>query len=272
MVEVSSLERPVAIQLFGGSKESMLNGLEVLQKITDYDYLDINLGCPVNKVIKNNAGSSWLLPSRNEELYDCISSICKKSKKPVTCKIRLGWSEDLINVVETAKTLEKAGCKMLVIHGRTRAQLYSGKARFDLIKKVKEEVKIPVIANGDITTLDKAIEVLNYTKCDGIAIGRGCLGNPHLIRQIKTYYETGEILKDATLAMQMEYLKEHYQALYDLKGEYIATREIRGIGSWYLKGFTNVRDFKVKLSMCNTKEELYQIIDEILSCDKIKRV
>ena len=264
MVKTSQLEKPVAIQLFGGSKESLINGLNVLQEISDYDYLDINLGCPVNKVVKNNAGSSWLTKARHYELYDAISALVKISKKPVTCKIRLGWTENEITVIDVCKLLEKAGVSLICIHGRTRSQMYSGHADYELIKKAKESVNIPIIANGDIDSVEKAIEVINYTNCDGIAIGRGCLGNPHLIKQIKTYFEEGIILPPTNIEEQVSYLKEHFDRLLELKGEYAAIREIRGIASWYLKGFRNVKDYKINLSRVNSKEEFYSQLNSIL--------
>ena len=271
MIKVSDDERPVAIQLFGGSKEALLNGLNVLQELSDYDYLDLNFGCPVNKVIKNNAGSAWLKKERQEEFFETVSEIVKVSKKPVTAKVRLGWTENEITIIETCKILEKAGVKMIVIHGRTRAQLYNGNANYQWIKKAKESVSIPIIANGDINTLEKAIEVLDYTKCDGIALGRGCLGNPHLIKQIATYYKNKQILPLSTLNEQVDYLKEHYIALRDLKGEYIAIREIRGVGAHYLKGFINSKEYKVKLSQVKNEEEFMYILDEIKQDERIIR-
>lgn len=263
MLKTTEEEKPVAIQIFGGSEESLIKGIEILQKVARYDYLDINLGCPVNKVIKNNAGSSWLQVHRQEELFQTISHIVKVSQKPVTCKIRLGWNEETINVVETCRLLEKAGVSLITIHGRTRSQLYSGTANYQLIKEAKENVSIPIIANGDIDSLDKAIEVLNYTGCEGIALGRGALGNPYLIKQIKTYFEEGIRLPNPTLKMQLEFLTEHFEALINLKGEYAAIREIRGIASWYLKGFKNIKEYKVKFSLVNSIQEFYSIIDEI---------
>ena len=271
MIRVSDDERPVAIQLFGGSKEALLNGLNVLQELSDYDYLDLNFGCPVNKVIKNNAGSAWLKKERQEEFFETVSEIVKVSKKPVTAKVRLGWTENEITIIETCKILEKAGVKMIVIHGRTRAQLYNGNANYQWIKKAKESVSIPIIANGDINTLEKAIEVLDYTNCDGIALGRGCLGNPHLIKQIATYYKNKQILPLSTLNEQVDYLKEHYIALRDLKGEYIAIREIRGVGAHYLKGFINSKEYKVKLSQVKNEEEFMYILDEIKQDERIIR-
>lgn len=272
MIVTCQEERPVAIQLFGGSLEPMLKGLEELEKKSDYDYLDINFGCPVHKVIKNNAGSAWLEPSRKEELYTLVKSLVEHSSKPVTCKVRLGINEEKINILETCKILEDAGASMITIHGRTQKQMYAGNASYDLIKKAKENSRgCKIIANGDINSLSKAIEVLEYTKADGIAIGRGCLGNPHLIKQIKTYFETGEVLPDATLDEQLSYLCEHYYALIDLKGEYAATQEIRGIGTWYLKGFTHVKEYKVALSQIKSKTEFDEIIEKIRSNNLIER-
>ncbi len=272
MVKTSLDERPVALQLFGGSKESLLKGLEVLQEVATYDYLDLNFGCPVNKVFKNNAGSAFLKNERRDELLDTVQAIVNLSKVPVSAKIRLGINEDNINVVETCKILEKAGVSLITIHGRTKAQLYAGKANYDYIKLAKEAVKVKIIANGDIDSLSKAIEVLNYTKADGIALGRGILGNPYLITQIKRYYEDGTILKDPTLKEQLEYLKQHYSLLKETKNVDRAIIEMRGIAPHYLKKFTNIKKYKVKLSMIKNEDELMSIIDEILFDESIKTI
>lgn len=272
MVKTSLDERPVALQLFGGSKESLLKGLEVLQEVATYDYLDLNFGCPVNKVFKNNAGSAFLKNERRDELLDTVQAIVNLSKVPVSAKIRLGINEDNINVVETCKILEKAGVSLITIHGRTKAQLYAGKANYDYIKLAKEAVKVKIIANGDIDSLSKAIEVLNYTKADGIALGRGILGNPYLITQIKRYYEDGTILKDPTLKEQLEYLKQHYSLLKETKNVDRAIIEMRGIAPHYLNRFTNIKKYKVKLSMIKNEDELMSILDEILLDESIKTI
>ena len=272
MVKTSLDERPVALQLFGGSKESLLKGLEVLQEVATYNYLDLNFGCPVNKVFKNNAGSAFLKNERRDELLDTVQAIVNLSKVPVSAKIRLGINEDNINVVETCKILEKAGVSLITIHGRTKAQLYAGKANYDYIKLAKEAVKVKIIANGDIDSLSKVIEVLNYTKADGIALGRGILGNPYLITQIKRYYEDGTILKDPTLKEQLEYLKQHYSLLKETKNVDRAIIEMRGIAPHYLKRFTNIKKYKVKLSMIKNEDELMSIIDEILFDESIKTI
>lgn len=272
MVKTSLDERPVALQLFGGSKESLLKGLEVLQEVATYDYLDLNFGCPVNKVFKNNAGSAFLKNERRDELLDTVQAIVNLSKVPVSAKIRLGINDDNVNVVETCKILEKAGVSLITIHGRTKAQLYAGKANYDYIKLAKEAVKVKIIANGDIDSLSKAIEVLNYTKADGIALGRGILGNPYLITQIKRYYEDGTILKDPTLKEQLEYLKQHYSLLKETKNVDRAIIEMRGIAPHYLKRFANIKKYKVKLSMIKNEDELMSIIDEILLDESIKTI
>lgn len=272
MVKTSLDERPVALQLFGGSKESLLKGLEVLQEVATYDYLDLNFGCPVNKVFKNNAGSAFLKNERRDELLDTVQAIVNLSKVPVSAKIRLGINEDSINVIDTCKILEKAGVSLITIHGRTKAQLYAGKANYDYIKLAKEAVKVKIIANGDIDSLSKAIEVLNYTKADGIALGRGILGNPYLITQIKRYYEDGTILKDPTLKEQLEYLKQHYSLLKETKNVDRAIIEMRGIAPHYLKRFANIKKYKVKLSMIKNEDELMSIIDEILLDESIKTI
>lgn len=272
MVATCPEERPVAIQLFGGSKDSLLKGLEQLEQIATYDALDLNLGCPVQKVVKNGAGSAWLLNERGEELFETVSDLVRASARPVTCKIRLGWDSNSINVVETCKILERAGVKMIVIHGRTRSQLYSGRSDYLWIKKAKESVSVPIVANGDIQTLDQAISVLNFTGCDGIAIGRGCLGNPRLIEQIRTYYETGIRLPEATFEEQIAYMKEHYAALKELKGDFTAACEMRGIASWYLKGFSNVRKYKVEFSGIRTEKEFDEIVSRMEKDPEIRRV
>ena len=175
MLKTCKEERPLAIQLFGGSKESLLKAEKILLENADFDILDINLGCPVPKVVKGNAGSSWLKKEREEELYEMMKAIVENSTKPVTCKIRLGWDDSTINVVDTCKILEKAGVSLIAIHGRTRAQFYEGKANYEYIKKAKEAISIPLIANGDIDSVEKANEVLEYTKADGIMIGRATI-------------------------------------------------------------------------------------------------
>lgn len=263
MLETVEEEHPLSVQIFGGSKDSLVKGAKILLEVGNFEILDVNLGCPVPKVVKENAGSSWLKEDRIDELYEAMKAIVEISNKPVTAKIRIGWDDSSINACLIAKTLEKAGISMIAIHGRTRSQFYEGKVNYDIIKEVKEAVNIPVIANGDITTLDKAIEVLEYTKADGIMIGRGALGNPTLIRQIDTYLKDGTRLPDATYEEQLVYMERHYNELELLKGEYKACAEMRGLSTHYLRGFPSSKKYKVKLTNMKSKEEFLSIIEEI---------
>lgn len=268
MLKTCKEERPLAIQLFGGSKESLLKAEKILLKNADFDILDINLGCPVPKVIKGNAGASWLKEERREELFDMMKEIVENSTKPVTCKIRLGWDESSINVVETCKILEKAGVSLIAVHGRTRSQFYEGKANYDYIKKAKEAISIPLIANGDIDSVSKAKEVLEYTKADGIMIGRYSLGNPNLIRELANAYSNKEVTIEHSLKEQLGFIMEHYNNLKEIKGEYRAISEMRGLAPHYLKGYPDCKLYKARLSQMRSEEELSQIIEDIMKQSK----
>ncbi len=263
MIKIDDDEHPVALQLFGGSKASLLMGLKVLQEEANYDILDINLGCPVNKVVKGKAGSSWLIKGREEELYDTIKSICEVSKKPVTVKIRLGWTHEEINCVEISKLLEKAGVKLIAIHCRTRSDFYDGKANYEYAKLIKEAVNIPVVVNGDIDTPIKAKEVLDYTKADAVMIGRAALGNPYLIERIQTYLQDGILLKEASLEMQKELCIKHYMMLKDIKDEYIAIREMRTIAPLYFKGVPNSKDCRIAFVKAENEKDFFEAIELI---------
>ena len=230
--------------------------------------MDINLGCPVPKVVKGNAGSSWLKKEREEELYEMMKAIVENSTKPVTCKIRLGWDDSTINVVDTCKILEKAGVSLIAIHGRTRAQFYEGKANYEYIKKAKEAISIPLIANGDIDSVEKANEVLEYTKADGIMIGRYALGNPNLIKELAYNYLNKEINITRSINEQLNFIMEHYNKLKEIKGEYRSIFEMRGLAPHYLKGYPDCKAYKARLSQMRSEEELYQIIDDIMKQSK----
>ncbi len=258
MIQVDEEEHPVALQLFGGKKETLLQAIDVLDRNSNYDILDINLGCPVNKVVKGHAGSSWLMIGREQELFDTMSSICKKTNKPVTAKIRLGWTHDTINCVEIAKLLEKAGVSLIAIHCRTRSDFYANETLYEYTKKIKEAVNIPVIVNGDIKTPIQAKEVLEYTKADGVMIGRAALGNPYIIKQINTYLEEGILLDDPSYSFQKEYCIKHYQMLKDLKGEYIALREMRSVAPLYFRGFPFSKEGRIYFTKMQNEEDFYK--------------
>ena len=260
-LETSELDSPLAIQLFGGTKETLLEALKIVEsKNIDYDYIDVNLGCPVVKVTKTGAGSAWL--NRKEELFEMMSALVEASSKPVLAKIRIGWDDLHINVFEIVEVLEKAGVSLIAIHPRTRNQLYMGQARYEIIKDIKSKMKVPLAISGDIFSLDQAIEYQQLTGADFIMVARGALGNPYLVTQIAHYFKTGEKLPPVTLKENLNYLKQHFEKLVELKGEVVATKEMRGIAPHYLKGFANTKPIR---NMLATQMSTYQDFLNIIS-------
>lgn len=249
MIELDADEHPVALQLFGGEKEYLVRAIEIINK-TNAEIVDINMGCPVPKVIKSMAGSFWLKDIESSK--DKIEAIVKASNKPVTAKIRLGWDEGSINVVDMAKMLESAGVSAICVHARTRSQFYTGKARIEYIKMVKEAVKIPVIGNGDIKSIDDAIEMFEKTNCDAVMIGRGALGNPWLFKQIDHYLKTGERLEDPTVFERLDMCIRHARELCEIMEEKVAIKEMRTHACYYIKGLPN---------SCLLKNEINKIED-----------
>lgn len=257
---IEKLKIPVAVQIFGSNPDTMAKASKILVDLHQIRLIDINMGCPVPKVaVKSQAGSALL---KNPNLiYDIVSSVVSAVPIPVTVKIRSGWDANSINAVEVAKTCEAAGASAITVHPRTRSQMYSGKADLDIIKQVKENVSIPVIGNGDITSIESAKHMLEYTKCDAIMIGRGVLGNPWLIKQIDTYLRTGLILDKPTPIDKINMCYTHLDYLLKIKPEKIAILEMRSHIAWYIKGLPFYKEVQNQVFKAKTHEEIKQILD-----------
>ena len=252
MLKIEEEEHPVAIQIFGSDPEYMGGAAKILNSYPN-EILDINMGCPAPKVVKNGDGSALL---KNPELAaKVLKAVVGNSEKPVTLKIRKGWDDTCINAVEIAKIAEDCGISAIAIHGRTREQYYSGKADWDIIRQVKENVSIPVIGNGDVFEVEDAINMLNQTNCDAIMIGRGAQGNPWIFNRINHYMQTGEILAKPTAEEKISTAIEHMKLAVAEHGEYVAVREMRKHIGWYIKGLKNsarYRDEINKLTDCES--------------------
>ena len=251
-------EHPLSFQLFGHDIDTVVYAAKFLDNKTDCDIIDFNMGCPVNKVIKAQAGS--FLMKDVAYAKELVGNIVKNVSKPVTVKMRIGYDMDHITCVEMAKAMEEVGVSAIAIHGRTRSQMYDGHADWSYIKQVKEAVSIPVIGNGDVRSVEDFHRMMDETGCDAVMLGRGIIGNPFLIQECVDSF-TGEH-HDFTLQDRVACCKEHAKTLCEVKGETVAIKEMRGLASWYLKGLQNYHVFKDKLSKIQTYTELCQILDD----------
>ena len=249
-------KRPISFQIFGSDEETMAYSAKYVSEFADI--IDINMGCPAPKVVKNGDGSKLLLDL--EQAEKVIKAVVENSKVPVTLKIRKGWDKENIVATEIAKIAENAGISAITVHGRTRSEFYSGKADLEIIKKVKETVKIPVIGNGDIVDEESAYNMFEKTNVDGIMIGRGSFGNPWIFRNIKHYLETGEKLPAPSNDEKLEVMKKHINLAVAEKGE-IAVKELRKHIAWYTKNLKNSSEFRSKMNTIETKEELLEMLE-----------
>lgn len=262
-VKSTEEERPIAIQLFGSSAETICKAMDkVLEHNPNIDLFDINLGCPAPKVTKTGAGSALLKdPKKLEEMFTII---CKHSPIPVTAKIRLGWDDNSINFKENVKALEKAGIAAIGIHARTKVAGYAGKPKYELLRDFRDEMSVPLIVSGDIYTLKDAIKALEITKADAVMVARGGVGNPVLIKQIDQYFKNNIIIENSSLEENKQYILELADKLIEEKGEFTAMLNMRAIAPKFLNAFPNMKKAKNKLaSALTTRDSLVRILNEI---------
>ncbi|KAF6567953.1 tRNA dihydrouridine synthase DusB [Paenibacillus sp. SEL3] len=263
MLFVDEREKPLSLQIFGGDRETLVEAAKVVDQETNADIIDINMGCPVPKVTKCDAGARWLLDPN--KIYEMVSAVVESVNKPVTVKMRIGWDSEHIYAVENARAVERAGGQAVSVHGRTREQLYTGLANWDIIKEVKEAVSIPVIGNGDVASPEDARRMLDLTNCDGVMIGRGALGNPWMLYRTIEYLQTGELLPDPAPEEKIRIAILHMDRLVALKGEAVAVREMRKHLAWYLKGLKGSARIKDVIMEETKRDDMVRILDQFVS-------
>lgn len=260
LMEIEKSEHPISLQLFGSEPEVMREAAMQIEELP-FDILDINMGCPVPKVVNNGEGSALMkAPKLAAEI---VKMTVHAIHKPVTVKFRRGFDEEHLNAVEFAKRMEDAGAAAIAVHGRTRAQYYSGKADWDCIRQVKEAVSVPVFGNGDVVTVEDAERLMKETNCDGVMIGRAARGNPWIFREMKTFYETGEKMGRPSLEEMKEVIRRHAKLMVQYKGEYTAVREMRKHVAWYTGGLPHSAALRGKVNEADNLEALLALVDEL---------
>lgn len=258
MLKIAPDEHPMALQLFGSDPDIMAWGAKIMEQAGP-DFIDINMGCPMQKVVKNGDGSALM---KNIPLAEAvIRAMVKAVQTPVTVKMRLGWSRDTLNAVELAQAAEEAGAAAITVHGRTREDFYTGKADWKEIQKVVDAVKIPVIGNGDVTDGKSAKDLMEETGCAAVAIGRAAWGNPWIFREVNTYLETGEIIPPPSWEMRLQMARRHLHGLYLEKGEYAAVREMRAHASRYFHGLPKATALRQEIMKETTEKGFNDVLD-----------
>ena len=259
MLVVDNDYHPISMQLFGKDKQTMVYAAKIIDKNTNCDFIDINMGCPVNKVVKTGAGSAMMLDEDNS--VEVVKEIIKNVSKPVTVKMRLGYTLKNMNYLSLSKKLQDVGVSAIALHARTRGQMYDGHADWNHIKLLKQELTIPVIGNGDVKTLDDFIRMRQETACDAVMIGRGIVGNPFLIKEISEYLKGNQVIS-ISIDDRFNYCLKHAKKLVNLKGERIGMAEMRGLAPHYISGLYEASIYKDKMNRINSYNDLVEILEE----------
>lgn len=265
MMDFEGVPHPLSMQIFGGEVDTLVEAAKFVEANTVADIIDINMGCPVPKVTKNEAGSRLLLDP--DKVYDVVSAVSKAISRSLTVKIRIGWDDDHLFAVENAKAIEAGGGAAVSMHARTKAQAYTGNAQenWHWLKKLTENVNIPVIGNGDVKTPEDAKRMIDETGVTAVMMGRAALGNPWILHRTEHYLRTGELLPEPTVAGKMEIAKLHLARLVELKGDNLASREFRQHAAYYLKGASRAAKVKVAVNQAESQAEIITILDNFVN-------
>lgn len=260
MLYIDERENPLSLQIFGGEKETLVEAAKYVDEKTTADIIDINMGCPVNKIIKCEAGAKWLL--NPDKIYEMVEAVVQSVRKPVSVKMRIGWDDEHVYAVENALAAEAAGASAVAMHGRTRQQMYEGTANWDVIRRVSERMTIPFIGNGDVSTPQDAKRMLEETGVDAVMIGRAALGDPWMIYRTVRYLETGELIPEPSAQEKIDVCLLHFNRLMALKGERVAVKEMRKHTAWYMKGIRGSGTIRKEINSAETADQLTGLLQQ----------